>query len=496
MEDYTKIDRCPICNTVFASSQLGSRDAVLDNLSINLVNLDKYRKAEAEKEDAKKALDLAADNLKVKLTEFFRWCDIEYRHGVIINYGNALQSWNRGDEAPSSKDVTETLARLYSTVAGAIEEARRGQSTYRDALNTARSLLETKVDLAKIKRVKSNLADIKVNLDHQTAIFHRAVVQHIQGLVDRLESEAREIYKEIQGPKAPMSTIEITFPEEGRRIQRSAHIIIDFMNTGKKVPPHSILSESQTRTLALAIRLAAISIFNTEFKVIALDDVTMSYDEERRQHIAALLKERFSEYQIILTTHDEFFYERLKERLPSRKCMFKEISQVVDGYGPKIDDKKTLEMIVNEEIEGNMPVGNTIRQVQEEWLTHICADFKTSVYFEPGKRLEFNDLATSLKRFLNDQGLAPPKVKGYSGNYLDLMMESNVLNITSHYNKYQNRNISNRDLKPIWNDFLTFKSYFACPKCGADRFTREHGHKPRCQACEVEFTFASNTVNT
>ena len=161
-----------------------------------------------------------------------------------------------------------------------------------------------------------------------------------------LQDEARDIYKEIQGPDAPISPVEIALPKEDKRNQRSARITIDFMNSGRKVPPNSVLSESQTRTLALAIRLAAIRIFNTEFKIIALDDVTMSYDDERRQHIASLLQERFKEYQIIITTHDEFFYKQLKARLPPKKWEFKEIKHVVDGYGPKIDDKKTLDMII------------------------------------------------------------------------------------------------------------------------------------------------------
>lgn len=491
LESETDLDKCPVCDTAFVSSPRGSRDAVLNSLRINLGRLSEYKGAEENKKNTEETLHRAANDLKTKLGEFFRWAGSGYQYETVTAYNKALQSWKPGENAPDSKDAADTLAQLHSVVTGDIE-VQQGQRAYSKALDTTRRLLEIKADLCRMERIRSNLTIISDGLAQQAGMINHAIMRHIQGSVDRLKDEARAIYKEIQGPDAPIYPIEINLPGEDRRNQRSAHITIDFMNRGKEVPPNSVLSESQNRTLALAIRLAAISMLNTEFKVIALDDVTMSYDDERRQHIAALLQERFSEFQIILATHDFFFYNRLKDRLSPKKWGFKEIKWVIDEYGPKIEDRKTLEMIINEKLANNEIAGNDIRQAQEEWLTCICAGFGTSVTFKPGKRPALYDLAESLHKFLKDKGYNPPRIKGHSGQYLALMMNGELPNIASHYNDYLDMRVSPGDLKVAWRDFLEFKNHFKCSNCGEDGFMREPNQKPKCVSCKTEFAFASD----
>ena len=492
LKGSTDLDKCPVCNTAFPSSPLGTRDAVLRNLRINLENLDRYQKAETEKNNADAGLGGAYDDLKTKLDEFTRWFDSKYQYGPVTDYNKLLQSWKPGEDVPDSMDATRNLARLYARVVDDTKNTQQVKYTYGDALKMVERLLEIKADLCRIENTKSNLETIKDSLAEQAKILNRAIVGHIQKLVDRLQDETRTIYKEIQGPDAPISTIELALSEEGNQNQRGAHVIIDFMNSGKKVPPNSVFSESQNRTLALAIRLAAISMFNTEFKIIALDDVTLSYDDERRQHIAALLQKRFNEFQIILTTHDRFFYRQLRNRLPPDRWGFKEITHVIDEYGPKIEDNKTLEALINEKSINNEITGNDIRQAQEEWLTRICSQFRTSVIFSPGMRFGLSALASSLQNFLKEKKLNPPKVGGYHGNYLDQIMNPELQNFTSHYNEEQDMSVSSSNLKVVWAEFLEFKSHFKCPKCGKDKFFREQGQKPRCGNCKTEFAFASD----
>ena len=48
------------------------------------------------------------------------------------------------------------------------------------------------------------------------------------------------------------------------------------------------------------------------FKVLVLDDVLHSVDAAHRGRIATLLKSEFADHQIVLVTHDKFFYERVR----------------------------------------------------------------------------------------------------------------------------------------------------------------------------------------
>ena len=486
LQNRPDLDACPVCETPFDSSKIRTRTAVLNHLHVNLDRLDEYDMSEKEKNAKEATLNNTLADLKTKLGEFFRWAGSRYQYAVVVDYNQALQSWKIGDNAPDSTDAVNALANLDFGVTDEIK-TQSDESVYGNALNTVKRLFDLMSNLDRIKRTKHNLSLIGDSLDRQTEIINRAIVEHIGGLVDKLKDMAQEINQEIQGFNAPNHPIEIKLAKETKHNQRTAHIFTNFMNRGEDVPPNGVLSESQNRTLALAIRLAAISMFNTEFKVIVLDDIAMSYDEERRQHIAALLHKRFSEFQVIVVTHDSFFYEELRERFRD-KWQFLKFEAFKDDYGPIIKGQKTLEMIVNEKIaNGEQINGNEMRMAYEEWLNRVCAGFATLLPYVPGKRPCLSDLIESLGQFLKENGLKPPQVSGYSGNYLDVMKKARFVNITSHYNPHLV--ITSNELKTAWREFSEFKSYFKCRECGSDHLIKEQGKEPRCAKCGKEFAF-------
>ena len=486
LQNKPNLDTCPVCKTPFDSSTIRTRDAVLNHLHVNLDHLAEYDVSEKEKGTKKTKLNSAVEDLKTKLDEFFRWAGSAYQYGAVVDYNKTLQSWKIGDNASDSTNAVNTLVNLRSEVTDQIQ-TQSDENVYGNALGTVKRLLDILTGLDKMKRTKHNLSLIAASLDRQDETINRTIVEHISGLVDKLKDEAQAINQEIQGPEAPNHPIEIKLAEETRQNQRTAHVFTNFMNQGKDVPPNGVLSESQNRTLALAIRLAAVRMFNTEFKVIVLDDIAMSYDEERRQHIAALLHERFSEFQVIVVTHDSFFYEELRERFRGR-WQFLEFEQFKDDYGPIIKGKKTLEATINEKIaNGEQINGNEMRMAYEEWLNHVCAEFATLLPHKPRGRPNLSDLIESLGRFLKENDLKPPLVSGYSGSYLDVMKKARFANITSHHNPHLN--ITSNELKTTWRDFLEFKSHFKCSSCGSDHLIKVQGKEPSCADCGDEFAF-------
>ena len=483
------LDKCPVCETPFASSSLRSRDAVLSNLHVNLDRLDEYTKAEENKAATETILNAVAGDLKSKLSELFSQIGSRYQYAALIDYNNALQSWQVGNSTPYSIDAISALTQLHLEVTNDIKT--QNKRAYSDALTTIKQLLDITAAWNKLSRIESNLESISKDLDKQSGIINRAIVKHIDGLIDKLESLMQTINQEIQGPDAIIHVPKIKLAKEVKQNQRTARVFTNFMNRGEDVPPDGILSESQNRTLALAIRLAAISMFNTEFKIIVLDDVTMSYDEEKRQHIATLLHERFSEFQIIVTTHDNFFFEELRDRFQN-KWRFLEFVQFKDDYGPIIKGKKTLVEIIDEKIANDEPInGHEMRMAYEEWLNHVCSGFATLLPYRPRKRPEPHHLIESLGKFLSDNHLKPPPVSGYTGNYLEVMKRAKFLNITSHYNPHLN--ITSNELKTVWREFSEFKNRFRCGSCDSECLVKEQGKRPSCAGCGEEFAFVQGT---
>ncbi|HMR68167.1 MAG TPA: hypothetical protein PKE64_29490, partial [Anaerolineae bacterium] len=75
--------------------------------------------------------------------------------------------------------------------------------------------------------------------------------------------------------------------------------------------PLGYFSEGHLDSLGLCIFLAFIKRFNTNVKIIILDDVLTSVDSGHRMRVAQLLAQEFGDYQILITTHDEMWAQQL-----------------------------------------------------------------------------------------------------------------------------------------------------------------------------------------
>ncbi|WP_342235645.1 hypothetical protein [Inquilinus sp. OTU3971] len=82
------------------------------------------------------------------------------------------------------------------------------------------------------------------------------------------------------------------------------------------------MSGSQIHSVALALRMAAIKQFNVGAPIIALDDIVTSYDGDHRRTIAGLIATMFGDCQILITTHDERFFNYLKDQLEAKAWHF------------------------------------------------------------------------------------------------------------------------------------------------------------------------------
>lgn len=81
--------------------------------------------------------------------------------------------------------------------------------------------------------------------------------------------------------------------------------------------PHTFLNEAKQTAIALAIRFAILKSKATSvdtLKILVLDDLLLSLDMSNRDIVLNLLikDEYFEDYQIIMLTHDKYFYQLAK----------------------------------------------------------------------------------------------------------------------------------------------------------------------------------------
>ncbi|ODT14336.1 MAG: hypothetical protein ABS35_35035 [Kaistia sp. SCN 65-12] len=119
---------------------------------------------------------------------------------------------------------------------------------------------------------------------------------------------------------------------------------------GQVSPPLLYYSEAHLDTLGLCYFLAIRKLDveqNQNFRLLLIDDVLHSVDADHRVRLARLLKNHFGEFQIVLVTHDLYFYQRLRDALGSS---YKYLS--ISGWdierGPQLSDPLTdLDRVVD-----------------------------------------------------------------------------------------------------------------------------------------------------
>ena len=91
-----------------------------------------------------------------------------------------------------------------------------------------------------------------------------------------------------------------------------------------KTPPIAYLSESHINCIGLAFFLASVKAFNKQNKFFVIDDVISSFDRPHRSRFAKLLNDKFSDYQILLLTHEQGFFELVASDVKSNGWLIKD----------------------------------------------------------------------------------------------------------------------------------------------------------------------------
>ena len=265
------LDACPVCDASFADSPHGARAGISVKLDAQMRDLADYQTAEEAFVRADKALDAAVTELKQKLHALnVALNDTEYnppeRH--VGDYIDALDTWRVGDPKPKDTELIAFLTETHCKIVA--EEARieenQGEHTYANALKIADELIALKFDLRRIDNVKARLVELQENLEHQSSIINKTIVEYSQKLIGRLKDDVNDLYKDIQSNEADLPPIRLELPDEGEKNQQRLHLLIDFSDNRQGVPPSGYLSDSQIHAIALSLRLAAIRLFQSRIQ--------------------------------------------------------------------------------------------------------------------------------------------------------------------------------------------------------------------------------------
>ena len=187
---------------------------------------------------------------------------------------------------------------------------------------------------------------------------------------------------------------------------KGVELAINFYGSRQR-PPHGVLSESHLNSLAIALFLAMAASFNEKLGFLILDDVINSFDVEHRGRLAELLADGFADWQLIVLTHDQQFFEHLSRRAPSwRKIEFTSWSHDSGPRTTKYEAGGMLaaagERLDSGDIQGAATKG---RRALEELLQEVCEALWAPLPFRRGQandRRELGELFIGLRRALKE----------------------------------------------------------------------------------------------
>ncbi len=277
-----------------------------------------------------------------------------------------------------------------------------------------------------------------------------------QNMLDLMSTDISRYYLYLHPPRdEKVDKIRLRIVgEEGIEFEYSFH--------GKPTyPPMKYLSESHLNSLGIALFLSSVKLINKKSNFFVLDDVVTSFDHGHRLRLLRLLQEEFKDWQIIILTHERFWFEMIRRELGATGWILKEVDCTPEN-GIQIKGSWTdyREFIMEKKSKDKL-VANDIRNLLERLLKEICQSLEVKMAFRYNEHNEermVGELLSELRRTLNE------KNESIKDNPIFSRIEtSNFLVTTGSHDRPQD--ISKGDIEVALEDIDALERLFLCTQC-------------------------------
>jgi energy-coupling factor transporter ATP-binding protein EcfA2 len=466
---YHKDNTCPLC------LQPKSKDELLKDIQKRLTQIEESSKRKTAFDSAKQAVikisverisrleNLSSDSLyNDKAFEAIKKAidSLVHKMATYEKEGNEkVTSGNKISEPVTLKlkgtdfEILTGIIKKISVVKTALQKDNNAV-----IFSNISSAKDAFLRIKKFEKERNVLEDQRESME---LIYNEFVKKQKEGLENFIVTFSGSIneYYQFMNPNEQFQELKIVTIGDEDELNG---ITIEYKYNGRWIsPPQKYFSESHLNCFGLSFFLASVIAFNKENKFLVLDDVISSFDSNHRIRFANLLFEKFSDYQIILMTHEKEWFQYVSQLAKRKQWLINEIKWS-DNDGTYLDDKPSD---LKEIIETNLAkgfvdlLGNPIRKYLEHSLKEICANIDVKVKFrlnvDNEKRMPdelLNELKSQINKSSNDLR-AQMRI-------IDRIINSNILgNLLSHDNPFSPKL---GDLKAFWTDLKEFEDLFYC----------------------------------
>lgn len=304
----------------------------------------------------------------------------------------------------------------------------------------------------------------------------QSVVQSVyNSLQERIESYYRKLH-----PNEDFANIRLVVDTAHRA---SATLEMDLLGaTGED--PRAYSSEGHLDSLGFVIFLAFAKEFQEQFPVLILDDVVTTIDAQHRSRICDLLCDEFSDWQLVVTTHDRSWFEELKEasrvRGRSDKIVARYIPEWTREQGPVLLPYQSRVGYVAECLKraDTEAAANHGRSQLEFVLKRIAEGTGAEVRYRTSGRYECQELLNAVKGRVNQ--MSDVSFRGCMLSVLDSLEAVKFIgNFLSHDNP-DALGLSVSEVSAFCDAVVGLENAFLCPKCGHKLIYDPSGQQTYC----------------
>ncbi len=336
-------------------------------------------------------------------------------------------------------------------------ELTKEESAILDTIQSLNDLKTAFADYRGFAKAKKSFEKQLKTLDKIKENFISVQNEAFQNILDVMSKDIRDYYLYLHPPKHE------SVDDVKLRIVGEEGIEFEYLFHGKRTyPPMKYLSESHLNSLGLALFLASVKLFNEESNFFVLDDVVTSFDAGHRLRLIRLLQEKFKDWQIILLTHERFWFDMIKKELAATGWIIKEVNWSPENGIQLKAAASDLRELISFKLSQGHDVANDMRTLLEKLLKEICNSLEVKLAFRYNDRNEermVGELLSELRRTLNEKNTS------IKDNPIFKQIEtSNLLGTTGSHDRP--KTFSKGDIGTALEDIDKFEALFRCPKCG------------------------------
>jgi len=484
-------DKCPLC------LQPKDRSKLLKELEIRIKELEKFQSEKVRLEELRASLKkiiinfeqllkllLSDDNFKSEDNKALK----EKAEVLIDNFNNYFLELGADISEVKKLKKTNDLVIDTNLLNQIIEFCKLknkqiiSSNRYNLRFEAHSKIEESRDAYSEINRLNKE-KKILVNQIHlMKLIYGEFVKKQQEGLNSFLSFFSKDINDlyQFMNPDEKVDEIEFIPLEKDDEL---TGITIQFQFFKNKVkPPHKYLSESHLNCLGIAFFLTSVRAFNKQIGFLIIDDVISSFDTNHRIRFADLLIEKFSDYQIVLLTHEKNWFDYVNNSVKGKNWIVGSIKWS-EEKGTHIEEPpKNLRERIEDKISKSEEtgLGNDIRKYLEYLLKQIALNIRVKVDFRFNDKNEDRMSYELLTSLISELGKQPCEDFKNNPTIKRLLASSFVGIKNSHDSSFIPKM---GDFKAFWKDVEELEDLFYCTFCNkyvSIKYYDEVNKKIRC----------------